>query len=314
MIKSRSTAALLDKGFVGGTKDPTGLTHLGAREYDPATGRFISVDPIQDLTDAQQWNGYSYANNSPVTRSDPTGLISDEVAARRMTQREAKEHQEKIWGQKTNSWKKGPGSKPKSPYKCAERPGGCVAMPPRPSPIPQTYVPPTPAESKKECKAWAWVCSTGEWLKDNRNAILNGAAIVGMGACIVATAGICGAVAAGAAVVSIGYRMYDLSQTEMGAADWGKFAVGTATDIALTRIPTAKVPIRGTNKPFRGYLDIPLGKAGAKVAGANKVHLRAGQYQQAYRIDPRRATYVVAGWSIGTNHDPFTNAYAQIVD
>ncbi|PMR62605.1 hypothetical protein C1A38_02285, partial [Verrucosispora sp. ts21] len=63
------------RGFVGGTQDDTGLTHLGAREYDPTTGRFISVDPIQDLTDPQQWNGYSYANNNPTTFSDPTGNI-----------------------------------------------------------------------------------------------------------------------------------------------------------------------------------------------------------------------------------------------
>lgn len=63
-------------GFVGGDKDPTGLTHLGAREYDPILGRFISVDPLQDLTNPQQWHGYSYAENSPITRSDPSGLAS----------------------------------------------------------------------------------------------------------------------------------------------------------------------------------------------------------------------------------------------
>ena len=63
-----------DKGFVGGTTDPTGLTHLGAREYDPTIGRFLSVDPVQDLTDPQQWHGYAYANNNPVTLSDPSGL------------------------------------------------------------------------------------------------------------------------------------------------------------------------------------------------------------------------------------------------
>ncbi|MFF5922581.1 polymorphic toxin-type HINT domain-containing protein, partial [Streptomyces flavochromogenes] len=67
-----------DKGFVGGTKDPdTSLTHLGAREYDPVIGRFISVDPILDLNDPQQSQGYSYGNNNPVSFSDPTGLRPD---------------------------------------------------------------------------------------------------------------------------------------------------------------------------------------------------------------------------------------------
>ncbi|WP_203900607.1 polymorphic toxin-type HINT domain-containing protein [Virgisporangium aliadipatigenens] len=63
-----------EKGFVGGTVDPTGLTHLGAREYDPALGRFVSVDPIVDYGDLQQMNGYSYANNMPTSASDPDGL------------------------------------------------------------------------------------------------------------------------------------------------------------------------------------------------------------------------------------------------
>ncbi|WP_240662435.1 polymorphic toxin type 43 domain-containing protein [Streptomyces sp. WAC 06738] len=64
------------RGFVGGTNDTsTGLTHLGAREYDPDTGRFISVDPIMDLTDpAGSFNGYTYAGSSPITFSDPSGL------------------------------------------------------------------------------------------------------------------------------------------------------------------------------------------------------------------------------------------------
>ncbi|WP_255950026.1 polymorphic toxin-type HINT domain-containing protein [Streptomyces odontomachi] len=63
------------KSFVGGTDDTatTGLTHLGAREYDPATGRFISVDPLIDPTDPQQMNGYAYAGNNPVTDADPSG-------------------------------------------------------------------------------------------------------------------------------------------------------------------------------------------------------------------------------------------------
>lgn len=65
-----------DRGFVGGTTDSaTGLTHLGAREYDPATGRFISIDPLMDLADSQQMHGYTYANGNPTTKSDPSGLV-----------------------------------------------------------------------------------------------------------------------------------------------------------------------------------------------------------------------------------------------
>lgn len=62
------------KGFVGGTNDPTGLTHLNAREYDPSIGRFISIDPVFNGGEPQSWNGYAYANNAPITSSDPTGL------------------------------------------------------------------------------------------------------------------------------------------------------------------------------------------------------------------------------------------------
>ncbi len=65
------------KGYVGGTDDTTdtGLTHLGAREYDPETGRFLSVDPVMDPADPQQINGYTYSNNNPLTFSDPTGQL-----------------------------------------------------------------------------------------------------------------------------------------------------------------------------------------------------------------------------------------------
>ncbi|GAA4887159.1 polymorphic toxin-type HINT domain-containing protein [Streptomyces coeruleoprunus] len=62
-----------ERGFAGGTKDTTGLTHLGARDYDPITGRFVSADPIADLKDPQQINGYAYSNNNPVTFADPDG-------------------------------------------------------------------------------------------------------------------------------------------------------------------------------------------------------------------------------------------------
>ncbi|MDF6019357.1 ricin-type beta-trefoil lectin domain protein [Streptomyces sp. JH34] len=61
--------------FLGMTPDDaSGYTQLGARMYDPAVGRFLSADPVLDLADPMQANGYAYAHNNPVTLSDPTGL------------------------------------------------------------------------------------------------------------------------------------------------------------------------------------------------------------------------------------------------
>ena len=64
-----------DHGFLDKPTDTTGLVAIGARYYDPALGRFASVDPVMDLADPQQWHGYAYANNNPITWSDPTGLL-----------------------------------------------------------------------------------------------------------------------------------------------------------------------------------------------------------------------------------------------
>lgn len=66
-----------DKGFLGKPEDDaTGLTHIGARQYDSSTGQFISVDPLLMPEQHQSLNGYSYANNTPVSMSDPTGLYA----------------------------------------------------------------------------------------------------------------------------------------------------------------------------------------------------------------------------------------------
>ncbi|MGW1540883.1 RHS repeat-associated core domain-containing protein [Streptomyces sp. NPDC002309] len=64
-----------DKSFVGGTADATtGLIQLGARAYDPATGRFVSVDPVLNVADPQHLNAYAYGRNNPLAFPDPTGL------------------------------------------------------------------------------------------------------------------------------------------------------------------------------------------------------------------------------------------------
>ncbi|MFK0116140.1 ricin-type beta-trefoil lectin domain protein [Streptomyces sp. NPDC090994] len=76
--RTESTTWRSHRSYVGGGDDASsGLVHLGAREYDPDTGRFLSADPVLDLEDPVQMNGYVYCENNPVTFADPTGLASE---------------------------------------------------------------------------------------------------------------------------------------------------------------------------------------------------------------------------------------------
>ena len=63
-----------DKSFLDDPTDPTTNTQqVGARVYDPTLGRFLTVDPALETGDPQALNGYAYANNDPVNKSDPSG-------------------------------------------------------------------------------------------------------------------------------------------------------------------------------------------------------------------------------------------------
>jgi RHS repeat-associated protein len=69
-------AFLDDHTFLGKTTDTTtGLVDIGARKYDPGTGRFVSIDPVFQPGSPQTIGGYAYAGNDPVSASDPTGLV-----------------------------------------------------------------------------------------------------------------------------------------------------------------------------------------------------------------------------------------------
>ncbi|WP_022888768.1 RHS repeat-associated core domain-containing protein [Agromyces italicus] len=52
------------------------MTRLGAREYDPVLGKFLTVDPILVAGDRQQGNAYSYSGNNPVMFEDASGLCA----------------------------------------------------------------------------------------------------------------------------------------------------------------------------------------------------------------------------------------------
>lgn len=66
---------MADRGFTGHEHyDLFELVDMNGRMYDPVLGRFTSADPIiQDPTDLQCLNRYSYCNNNPTTYTDPSG-------------------------------------------------------------------------------------------------------------------------------------------------------------------------------------------------------------------------------------------------
>lgn len=76
-----TTGSWIDnRGFLDQPVNPTtGLNQVGARNYDPDTGRFISRDPVIDVSDSQQLNGYNYTDNNPITYSDPSGLMREKL-------------------------------------------------------------------------------------------------------------------------------------------------------------------------------------------------------------------------------------------
>ncbi|WP_133306142.1 DNRLRE domain-containing protein [Microbispora triticiradicis] len=71
----RDDISVTDRGFLGKTEDSsTDLVLLDARFYDPSIGKFLSPDPILELSEPQLANPYGYAGNNPETFADPTGL------------------------------------------------------------------------------------------------------------------------------------------------------------------------------------------------------------------------------------------------
>jgi len=66
-------------GYTGHVNDPdTGLVYMQARYYDPATGRFLSVDPQQPIAgNTFSFARYAYGNNNPIRNIDPNGKFPE---------------------------------------------------------------------------------------------------------------------------------------------------------------------------------------------------------------------------------------------
>ncbi len=77
-VTGSPATAFRHKGGQGYERDAdSGLLLLGRRYYDPLAGRFLSRDPIG--YGGKDPNLYRYANNNPVSASDPAGLWLDTV-------------------------------------------------------------------------------------------------------------------------------------------------------------------------------------------------------------------------------------------
>ncbi|MHB8474099.1 MAG: RHS repeat domain-containing protein, partial [Gammaproteobacteria bacterium] len=69
-------SSITHHGFTGHEHlDDVGLINMNGRIYDPTLGRFLSADPtVQSPGNPQTLNRYTYANNNPLSYTDPSGF------------------------------------------------------------------------------------------------------------------------------------------------------------------------------------------------------------------------------------------------
>ncbi|MCK4563217.1 MAG: VCBS repeat-containing protein [Verrucomicrobia bacterium] len=85
-----TTAISADRGFTGHEMlDNVNLVHMNGRIYDQTLGRFLSADPTIPYADnLQSYNRYSYVQNNPLSRTDPSGFTDKD-------EKKKKEHKAK---------------------------------------------------------------------------------------------------------------------------------------------------------------------------------------------------------------------------
>ena len=77
-VQARAGTTILTNLFHGEPRDSlTGLDYLRARQYSPSTGRFTSMDLFGGfLQNPLSQNRYVFANQNPVTQTDPSGRFT----------------------------------------------------------------------------------------------------------------------------------------------------------------------------------------------------------------------------------------------
>jgi RHS repeat-associated protein len=80
---STNTGTNESRKFIGQFADQSNLDYLNARYYNGNQGQFISQDPVflgspstENLQDPQSLNAYSYSEDNPIVKKDPTGRTS----------------------------------------------------------------------------------------------------------------------------------------------------------------------------------------------------------------------------------------------
>ncbi|WP_155358491.1 DNRLRE domain-containing protein [Acrocarpospora macrocephala] len=214
-----------DLGFLGKIEDEsTGLTHIGARYYDPTIAKFISTDPLLDFRKPQWANPFSYAGNNPVGMSDPTGLYMDagNAAANRTLGEDYDGSGKKITNKKVRAKKK------------AENRDYNKRQDKRRKDEQQRKIaPPKPKEEEKEEESiWG---SIGGWIEDNASTIVSTVAgVAATAGCLALTAGAgsLGCMALGGAVAGwVGYTMDTPAEEQSLLGALGAMTIGAATSV-----------------------------------------------------------------------------------
>ncbi|MGS2590055.1 polymorphic toxin-type HINT domain-containing protein [Streptomyces hebeiensis] len=264
------------RGYLGvGIDDAaTGLTHLGAREYDQAAGRFLSADPVIDIADPLQMNGYAYSNNSPVSTSDPTGLCPAEICGTGTANPSTVASQQAASGGGGGGGGGGGSSGASSTYTGTTTVTYTITKT-------VTVTKPAPCD---------WWCEAKGWLKNHSTvvtvftevvvsvgcgavAVGAGAATAGVGAVAVGSA--CGAVA-GAAGGVVGNALDDKADHSLGgytAAAGKGLAIGGVS--SLVGGPVAKAVAKGAKAVAKGA-KAAVSKGASKAGGGAKTAKSSG--------------------------------------